>query len=161
MPGYELPSSYIPKREAAESRHGGDIMAKEKAISDEQIVAALLAAGTIREAAGAVGLSERALYDRMRGAEFDILYRGAKSDLLRSAVIDINKHLQEAIEVIAEIMADRGNNPAIRLQAAQTIINNAAKLSQRLQEAEGIILNNDQCNRIIGAYRTLEKTEDT
>ena len=134
--------------------------AKEKAISDEQIVAALLSAGTIREAAGAVGLSERAIYDRMRGAEFDILYNGAKADLLRSAVLGINEHLQDAINTIAHIMADEKNNPAIRLQAAQTIINNAAKFSQRLTEAESVIRNNDQLNKLIGEYKTLDKTED-
>ena len=40
-------------------------MTKEKAVSDEQIIAALLQHGTIKAAAAAVNLSERALYDRM------------------------------------------------------------------------------------------------
>ena len=54
-------------------------MGKGKAISDEQIIAALLDHGTIRAAAGAVGISERALYDRMNKGEFQALYKAAKA----------------------------------------------------------------------------------
>ena len=48
-------------------------MAKSKAISDEQLIAALLANGTIKAAAAAVGLSERAVYDRMNDGDFKAL----------------------------------------------------------------------------------------
>ena len=60
-------------------------MGKQTAITDEEIIAALLASTTIAE---------------------------------------------------AEIMTDKEINPAIRLQAAQTIIANAAKFSERLQFEE-------------------------
>ena len=54
-------------------------MAKSKAISDEQLIAALLANGTIKAAAAAVGLSERAVYDRMNDGDFKALHgRGYK-----------------------------------------------------------------------------------
>ena len=56
-------------------------MSKEKAISDEQIIAALLDHGTIRAAAQAAGISERTLYDRMNKGEFQALYKAAKADL--------------------------------------------------------------------------------
>lgn len=108
----------------------------QKAISDEQIIAALLNHGTIKQAAAAAGLSERALYDRMNGGDFQALYKAAKADLIRSAVFSINGKLQEAINTIAGIMADEENNPAIRLQAAQTILNTACKFTQRLQDSE-------------------------
>ncbi len=107
-----------------------------KGISDEQIIAALLNCGTIRKAAAAVKLSERALYDRMSTSEFQALYKTAKADLIRAAVISINNHLQEAIATIADVMTDKENNAAVRLQAAQTILNNACKFSQRLQDDE-------------------------
>ena len=115
-------------------------MAKEKAITDEEIIAALLASGTIRGAAAAVGLSERAIYNRMQAGEFQAVYKAAKADLIRAAVFSINNRLQEAIDTVAEIMRDDTNNPAIRLQAAQTILNNAGKFAQRLQADEtGVI----------------------
>ena len=116
-------------------------MAKAKGISDEQIIAALLVNGTIRAAAAAVGISERAIYDRMNESTFQALYKAAKADLVRAAVIRLNNQLQTAIDTVAAIMSDENNNPAIRLQAAQTILNNAGKFAQRLQSDEtGVIV---------------------
>ena len=107
-----------------------------KAISDEQLIAALLNHGTIKAAASAAGISERALYDRMNTGDFQVLYKAAKAELIRAAVFSINGKLQEAIDTVAEIMANQENNPAIRLQAAQTILNTACKFTQRLAADE-------------------------
>lgn len=115
-------------------------MAKEKAISDEQLIAALLNSGTIKDAAGAVGISERALYDRMSKGEFQALYKAAKADLIRAAVLNLNRQLQAAIDTVVEVMQNPDNNPAIRLQAAQTILNNAGKFAQRLQVDETSVI---------------------
>lgn len=115
-------------------------MAKEKAISDEQIIAALLDHGTIRAAAQAAGISERTLYDRMNKGEFQALYKAAKADLIRAAVLNINRQLQAAIDTVVEVMQDPDNNAAVRLQAAQTILNNAGKFAQRLQLDETSVL---------------------
>ena len=111
-------------------------MAKAKAVSDEQLIAALLANGTIKAAAGVVGLSERAVYDRMNDGDFKALYKSAKADLIRGAVVNLNNQVQAAIDTVVEIMQDDSNNAAIRLQAAQTILNNAGKFAQRLQADE-------------------------
>ena len=102
-------------------------------VSDEQIIAALLANGTLKATAAAVGISERALYDRMNNSDFAALYKSAKADLIRGAVININRQLQAAIDTVVEIMQDENTNAAVRLQAAQTILNNAGKFAQRLQ----------------------------
>lgn len=115
-------------------------MAKQKAVSDEQIIAALLNNGTIKAAAAAVGISDRALYDRMNEGEFIALYKAAKTDLIRGAVININSQIQSAVQTVVDVMNDPDNNPAIRLQAAQTILNNAGKFSQRLAiEENGVV----------------------
>ena len=115
-------------------------MAREKAISDEQIIAALLDHGTIRAAAQAAGISERTLYDRMNRGEFQALYKSAKADLIRAAVLNINRQLQAAIDTVVEVMQDPDNNAAVRLQAAHTILNNAGKFAQRLQLDENSVL---------------------
>lgn len=109
---------------------------KQAAISNEEVIAALISNGTIREAAEAVGLSERAIYERMKQGDFQALYKSAKADTIRAAVTALNDRLQRAIETITGIMEDQEVNPATRLQAAQTILNQAARLSDRLQEAE-------------------------
>ena len=120
---------------------------REQAVSDEQIIAAILNNRTLKAAAAAAGISERALYDRMNSGDFQALYKAAKADLIRAAVFNLNSKLQEAIDTVAEIMADPDNNAAIRLQAAQTILNNAGKFAQRLQADENSVINQVDSNR--------------
>ena len=92
-------------------------MAREKAVSDEEIIAAILQHGTIKEAAQAVMLTPRAIYTRMDDRGFRSLYMAAKDDIIRGAVFSINSKLSAAIDTVQEIMQDTENNPAIRLQA--------------------------------------------
>lgn len=116
---------------------GGAIMAKNtKAISNEEIIAALLQHGTIKEAAEAAGTTPRTIYDRMQEREFVAEYETAKNDIIRQAVFSINSKLSEAIDAVAEIMNNTDVNPATRLQAAQTILNNAGKFAERLTKDE-------------------------
>jgi fructose-bisphosphate aldolase class 1 len=109
---------------------------KQSAVTDEQIIAALISSGTIAKAAEAAGISSRTIYERMTHREFKAAYRAAKSDLIRQAVFNMDNKLTDAINTIAEIMNDKTANPAIRLQAAQTILNNAQKFAERLQGEE-------------------------
>ena len=109
---------------------------RTKAISDEEIIAALLSSGTVREAASAAGLPIRTLYDRMSKPDFQIMYREARAEILRAAVHNMNAQIQEAVNTIAGIMTNEEINPATRLNAAQTLLSNAAKFSARLQVEE-------------------------
>ena len=109
---------------------------RTKAISDEEIIAALLSSGTVREAASAAGLPIRTLYDRMNAPDFQIMYREARAEILRAAVHNMNAQIQEAVNTIAAIMTNEEINPATRLNAAQTLLSNAAKFSARLQVEE-------------------------
>ena len=108
-----------------------------KTISNEAIIAALLQHGTIKEAAEAAGTTPRTIYDRMKSdREFRGEYAEAKADIVRKAVFSINSNLSAAIDAIMDIMNDKDANPAVRLQAAQTILNNAEKFSKRLKDDE-------------------------
>ena len=112
-------------------------MAKNtQAVSTEEIIAAILQHSTIKAAAAAVGISTRSIYDRMEERAFRSEYMAAKDDIIRGAVFNINRRLSEAVDTVAEIMEDKDNNPAIRLQAAQTIIKNAAAFAERLTKDE-------------------------
>ncbi len=117
---------------------GGECMAKEKMYSDEEIIAALMLHRTAAEAAKALGTTPRTIYERMRQQSFCAEYRDAKSDILRGAVLKMTDSLSAAVDAVNEIIQDGKTNPAIRLQAAQTIINNAVKLSERLALEEDI-----------------------
>lgn len=105
-------------------------------VTDEQIIAALLSKGSVKAAAADVGLSERSIYDRMNTREFKVLYRETRADIVRATVATINGKLEEALETVSAIMSNEEVNPATRLQAAQTIINTAAKFSDHLDRSE-------------------------
>jgi len=112
-------------------------MAKNtQAVSNEEIIAAILQHSTIKEAAAAVGITPRSIYDRMEDRAFRSEYMSAKDDIIRGAVFNINRRLSEAVDTVAEIMQDKNNNPAVRLQAAQTLMKNAAAFSDRLTKDE-------------------------
>lgn len=111
-------------------------MANDKTVSNEQIIAALITSGTRKQAAVALGVSERALYNRMNNGDFQAEYKATKADLLRGAVFDMNQHLQAAVQTIVEVMANKDNNPAVRMQAAQLLLSNSAKFEKCLKEAE-------------------------
>ena len=107
-----------------------------KTLADENIVSALLSNGTIKKAAAALGVSDRTIYERMRDSNFLELYKSAKADIVRQAVKTLNENTAAAVRVIADIMNDTEVNPATRLQAANTILNNVGKFADRLNEAE-------------------------
>lgn len=113
-------------------------MAKIKAISDEEIIAALMQNRTIMEAAMALGISPRAIYERADSRGFRAAYSRARDEVLRSAVFGLNSRLDEAVRTVADIMADENVNASIRLQAAQTVINTAVKLADHLKGAENV-----------------------
>lgn len=91
---------------------------------------------TVGEAASAIGITPRTVYERMREQGFQAEYRDAKSDILRGAVLKMTQALSAAVDAVQEIMEGEDVNPAIRLQAAQAIINNSVKLSERLSQEE-------------------------
>lgn len=119
---------------------------KQTAVSDEQIVAALMTNGTQRAAAAAVGIDERTIYNRMNDGAFQAVYKSAKADLIRGTVSNLNMQIQAAIETVVDVMTNKENNAAVRLQAAQTILNNASKFSDRLQNSETLAISQAQSN---------------
>ena len=108
----------------------------QTAVSDEEIIAALLQSGSIAQAAELTGIATRTIYDRMGTRDFKAAYSAAKSDLVRAAVLTMNRSLSAAVEVVTGIMNDEKNNAGIRLQAAKLLIENAAKFTDRLSEAD-------------------------
>lgn len=110
-----------------------------KTISDEVIISALMSNGTIKAAAAVVGVTERTIYDRMSNGEFKALYKSAKADVVRKAIFELNNQIGAAVETVVQIMNDETINPAIRLQAAQTILNNANKFAVRLCDDENSV----------------------
>ena len=112
------------------------IRKNQTAVSDEEIIAALLQSGTIAQAAELTGIGQRTIYDRMGDRDFRAAYNAAKSDIVRTATLTMNRKLSAAVDVIMGIMEDKDNAAAVRLQAAKMLIDNAARFGDRLAQIE-------------------------
>ena len=109
-------------------------------VTDEEIVVSLFSHRTIKEVAEDLKISERTIYQRMQTAGFRAIYNDARNQLVRNAVINLNQALSKAVKVTIDIVEDDSINPATRLQACQTVINSAIRLSERLTTAEGEVV---------------------
>lgn len=107
---------------------------RKKAVSDQEIVAALLQCGTVREAAVIVGLRPRTIYDRMKRDDFRQEYEEAQEGLLRAAVHKMSKRLSRAVDVAGAIMENQRNKPLERLKAASLILEYAARYFDLMQK---------------------------
>lgn len=99
--------------------------------TDEEILSALMTHRTYQEAADSLGISRRTIYNRMKDTDFMVKYQRARAEVVHGAVASLNQHIAEAVDVMAEIMANADVNPAVRLQAAQCVLSNADKFINR------------------------------
>lgn len=109
---------------------------RQPAVSDEQIIAALLANHSIGKAAEAVGMNPRTIYKRMGTPTFKAAYSAARADLVRQAVADLNGQMALAVATLVEIMTDAEAPAGARVQAARLLMDNAAKFSDRVADAD-------------------------
>ncbi len=107
-----------------------------KAISDQEIIAAVLECGTFEQAAQTLGISARTLRDRLKNPDCRADLMAARDDVLRRTVTRLNNELSAAVDTISEVMANKENSGAVRLSAAQAIIKNAFELSDKLTRDE-------------------------
>ena len=107
-----------------------------KKVSDEELLAAIMKYGTVREASAATGCAARTIYDRMHERAFKAMYRAARADILRGAAAGLNGRIEKAVETIAAILDDEEAPHAVKLQAANAILAHAEKFSSRLTDAE-------------------------
>ena len=125
-------------------------MAKQRTITDEEIIKALLDSKTMQQAAECAGLSVRSLYDRTKEPAFIAKYSRVRTDLLRGIVTDLLNHTGEATATMVEIMNDPEQKGSTRLQAAQAILDNAARFTKQLQGAEDAatmeLIRQQKCN---------------
>lgn len=113
-------------------------MAKRK-LNDEKILAALMAHGSVREAAKAARVSEETIYARLRDSDFRALYDRSRDDLLRECVHRLADRSVEAVDVLGEIMSDPFTQPAVRVSAARQILEYSGRMADRMHEREAVI----------------------
>ena len=88
----------------------------------DRILQALLTHRTIREAAVAAKVSERAVYDYLKDPDFDVRYKAARDDVIRGVSNHLREQMGDAVDIIGAIMRNSENRPHDRLAAAKAIL---------------------------------------
>ena len=111
----------------------------------DTILQALLTNRTIREAAAAAQVSERIVYSYLADPAFEARYKAARHDIIRGVSNNLREQMNEAVDVIGDIMRSPGNRPQDRLAAAKVI----------LEFGDRFIENIDILERISNLERTM------
>ena len=100
-------------------------------VSDEKIIAALMTSATNAEAAKSAGLSLTQFYNRMRNPNFKTKLAEARARLLDGATAALQARMGEAVDTMTVVMHDPDAPAQTRLNAAEAILRNSLKLSER------------------------------
>lgn len=102
-------------------------------MSDEKLIAALLSAPTIRDAAKAANVSESTVYSKLREYGFRKQLNEQRALILEDVRTALQAHLTNAVRVMGAICADEKVPPQTRLNAAQGILKSALKLAEVIE----------------------------
>ncbi len=113
-----------------------------KRLPDEILIDALLSFGSIKAAAAAIGCTEGTFYKRMKQDTFTQKYKLAKHKCVEATVNKLQYASLSAVNTLTTIMEDPEVAPQVRINAANAVLNHAAKFTEnvdildRLEELE-------------------------
>ena len=106
------------------------------AMTDEKMIKALAVCGSVTATAQRLGIAESTIYRRLQDNEFRAKLEIVKGDVLREFKASYLESAERARNAVESMMNNDKINPAIRLQACQTIINTAVKFVELSERAE-------------------------
>ena len=101
-----------------------------KRINDEEIILALLSSPTLEMAARQCRLSVRQLYERRQDPTFVDKLKQAQTEALENTTRFLQAATGTAARVLAEIAESPGRPAQVRISAARTILEQAAKFTE-------------------------------
>lgn len=100
-------------------------------LSDEAVLAALVAYGSPTAAAKALGCSTQPIYTRLKDNAFKAEFDRRRSENMSAACGVLQAALLDAIETARNILNDAENAPQIRLNAASMVLSNALRYTEQ------------------------------
>lgn len=97
---------------------------------DEKILAALLQTGSVTAAAAAVNCSRNTIYKKLDDRDFCEEYERRRREALDAATAALRNGLLSAAEAIRDVLDDPLTQPQTKLNAAQLLLQNAAKYTE-------------------------------
>ena len=102
--------------------HGSKLGRKQ-----EEAIAALLTQRNVEEAANAAGIGVRTLLRWMKLPEFQTAFRQARREAFGQAIARLQRETAAAATTLLKIMIDQSTPPSVRVRAADSVFNHAAK----------------------------------
>ncbi len=108
----------------------------------EQAIVALLTQRNLEEAARSIGIDPKTLLRWMKEPEFDAAYREARRAAFGQSIARLQQGTSAAATTLLKIMIDASTPASVRVRAADSIFNHAAKaleiedIEARLSELE-------------------------
>jgi transposase-like protein len=93
----------------------------------DEAIAALLTQRNIEEAARSIGIAPNTLLRWMKEPEFDAAYREAKRAAFGQSIARLQQGTSAAATTLLKIMIDPAAPASVRVRAADSIFNHAAK----------------------------------
>ena len=102
-----------------------------KRYSDEAIVTALIAEGSIKGAAAYLHCKPRTIYDRMKTPSFKALYDQAKGEILKTVTAQIQGELSNSVKTLADIRDDKDAPKQTRANCATSLLQYGARFTEQ------------------------------
>lgn len=96
-------------------------------LKKEEAIAALLTQRNIDEAARSIGIAPNTLLRWMKEPEFETAYRQAKRAAFGQSISRLQQGTSAAVTTLLKIMLDTAAPASVRVRAADSIFNHAAK----------------------------------
>lgn len=104
-------------------------------ITDSALISALLTCPTIKQASDEVGLSEQAVYSRLRKVDFREKLQSARNDQFQVISSKLEDANFKALNTLVSILDDSEVSAGIKVRASQTLLD----LSLRNREQADIL----------------------
>lgn len=110
--------------------------------NDEQIMSALLLAGSVRRAAKIAAVSEGTIRNRLKDKSFRAEYDRQRADFVQQITAGIASKLENAVDVAAEILTNPNAPASVRLGAVDALLRHflryysASEIERRLSALE-------------------------
>jgi hypothetical protein len=130
----------------------GNLRGGRHSAENDEAIAALLTRPSVEEAARTIGVEPKTLRRWMRVPEFQAAYLQARREAVTQALARMQQGSGAAASVMFKLMVDASAPPAVRLRAAEWLVQNAIK-GIELEDIEARVTALEQANPKNGRKR--------
>ncbi len=102
----------------------------KKQVTDEKLVELLIIHGGVKGAAVACGLTQRAIYARLKKPSFRAEYDERRQQTLDDATLQLADSVGDAVTLLRRTVKDGESPAALRLQAAEALLRHALRYTE-------------------------------